>query len=74
MHVLPSLTSLPLPAVGPLAVAGLEAVGIAGYAALVVLVLRLAVRWAERASRLDADGPADRAPGAPAGPTPPARG
>jgi len=48
----PSIAAPPL-----LAVSGLEVAGVAGYAALVLLVLRLAVGWAERSVSAEGSGP-----------------
>lgn len=55
-----------------LSMAGLEAAGIAGYAVLVLVVLRLAVRWAERGLAGPAEG--DVAGASPAASPPSARG
>lgn len=50
---MPALLPLTSPAHSVIAMAGLELAGIAGYAVLVVVVLRVAVRWAERAVRAE---------------------
>lgn len=64
-----SLASCPLPSSPSLAVAGLEAAGIAAYVAVVVLVLRVAIGWAERALRAEAPAASDPA-AHPEGPSP----